>query len=292
MAEPDYKNSPKNIWRHRWWKSAACRCRFLEMNPAACKVLYLPGPGDLDRRIAIKYGFLAHNLIGLDKDIDECKKHRRNGVTMIHGDAVEILGAWKPDSLPDVVLLDTCSVVSEPFSRLISVFSGGNFYNRRMVWGFNLVHGRDAALNKWKEDMQEAFIAPTGVKFCYNPKRRLFADPELLDGRDGKLHRGLVVSILIAEHFLSSVLKIDDMSERGHLRRAINAMDIEIDDYMSDGASQRMDSVIFNWAMYIQNKSTSKLIAPKRISGYNKKVSYKIAAGLASGTIQQNRKHP
>jgi len=255
----------------------------------------MPGPGDLDRKVAIKYGFRAHNLIGVDKNIKLCRDLRKRNVTMIHGDAVEVLAAWKPESLPDVILLDTCSSVSMHFTKLFSVFRAGNFCNRKMVWGINLVHGRDSALNMWRSMLFEDL--PQFGDFVYNPKRNLSADMSLLHGGVDKngmpgtnMHRGLAAAFHIAETFISDVLKRPD-GDMVTMYKVIHSMDMEFDQYRSDNATQTMDSVIFNWSQFILNKNNlSETVSPKRIRGYNKKVSHKIAAGLATGTISQKRK--
>lgn len=287
-CQPEYKNSPKNIWRNKWWKSAAFRVKRWGMRPQDARVIYQPGPRNLDRKVALRHGFLAHNLIGVDRDKALCSDLRKQGVTMICGDAVDLIAAWKPSNLPDVILLDTCSSLSKHFSKLLSVFGAGNFYNRNMVWGINVVHGRDKYLNAFKGKYSPH------TPHCYNPRRNLFAPAEWITGEDGKLHRGLAIATLAMEQLLMTLgFEEHDESEKcvQAIRKALWGMDMELDQYQSerfndDGKITKgitMDSVMFDWSNFIFNRK-QQLISPKRIKGYPKKASYAIAAGLATAS--------
>lgn len=286
--QPDYRNSPKNIWRHRWWKSAAKRCSELKISPKMARVIYMPGPEDLDRKVARRYGFRDHNLIGVDRDSSLCRDLRKRGVTMINGDIIEVLAAWNPINLPDVILLDTCNALGVGFTQIMHLFICGNFLNKNLVFGANVICGHDQLVMNWR-DVQEPAVM--GERFAYNPKRNLTADMRKLVGiKPGEIHRGLVFAVWVGEYFLSklstSYSVINEINER-HVNKILHVMDIEFDSYTSKNAKNRMDSVIFNWSNFIFD-DTGRLIIPKRVTGHSLKASRRISAGLAISTMKKN----
>lgn len=80
----------------------------LHVKPEAALVLYLVGPDDIDRQIALKKGFQNHNLIGVDIKRSNIKTARAHGGLSIACNALDLLKSWTGSPF-DAVYLDTCS---------------------------------------------------------------------------------------------------------------------------------------------------------------------------------------
>ena len=136
--QPGYKNGQKNNWRRTVWNEIADRVE----NRRDAVVVYWPGPRDLDRPEAIRRGFRASNLIGIDTDETIVQARRAAGAIMIHGDLQSVVGSWPATRPIAVIAADLCSCLSFNVTALLGIIrwqpaaAGG-------VIALNLQRGRE-----------------------------------------------------------------------------------------------------------------------------------------------------
>jgi hypothetical protein len=157
-----YRNSTKECWRGWAWNQLAARICACKTKPRSdyrawlkgrdgqkrrhlenATVLYLPGPDDADREIAISKGFRQSNLIA----VDVCQD-RVDGVRAGKGIAVcdtldRVIRCWPDGWQIDGILADLCSGFgrTERNLALALIESPGCSHQTAMV--VNLQRGRD-----------------------------------------------------------------------------------------------------------------------------------------------------
>jgi len=129
-----YKYKEKNIWRRKAWKNVASRVS----NKRNAEVVYLSGEEDIDRRLAVSYGFKAHNLFAVDQDLDVVKKLRREGKIALCGDIFEIADSFQS---PSVIWCDLCCGLTEKVAVGIYALTLSMPFNT--VFMFNFLRGRE-----------------------------------------------------------------------------------------------------------------------------------------------------
>jgi hypothetical protein len=104
-ANKDYRNGRKNNWRRWTWNNVRER---LHPTVRDSPILYLPGPEDLDRAVALSKGIHPDNLIAVDTCLRNVKRVRAGGGLAIHADIHDVIRAWPDHVLVAAVLLDYC----------------------------------------------------------------------------------------------------------------------------------------------------------------------------------------
>lgn len=133
----DYDFNEKNIWRRQVWNDVATRFKKAKLLRKAV-VLYLPGPDDLDRPVALSKGFVAENLIGVERDIGIVRKLRKSGRLVIHGTLSQVVGSWPHSHAINCIMADYCCCpCSEMFKFIMVAISNGCMaeYGRIVVNG-------------------------------------------------------------------------------------------------------------------------------------------------------------
>lgn len=146
----DYDFGQKNHWRRSLWNSILSRT---EGSHKHLPVLYLCGPQDLDRQIATSKGVPHQNLIAVDKRKMNSDRVRSEGHPAINADIAKLLQSWPATQPISAAVLDLCGGLTNIVCDLASahfrsVFSGS-------VVAINLLRGRDAASNDWRDRVAE-----------------------------------------------------------------------------------------------------------------------------------------
>ena len=163
----DYKFGNKNQWRRRLWNQIRARCAVPTRDAI---VLYLAGKDDLDRKEAIRRGFLPKNMIAVDRDPRAIRSLRANGAIGINANFCDVMAGWNRTRDVHVVLADFCcgfdvSVVL-PLAVAIMMPSFGN-----CVIAANFLRGRDSSSN-WYREQQAPMMQELSRCAGYDPKHR------------------------------------------------------------------------------------------------------------------------
>ena len=168
-ATKDYKFGNKNNWRRQCWNEIIRR---LEKPTKSAVVLYLPGPDDLDRKIATEKGFSPENLIAVDlckKNIDRIKN---KGCIGINANLTSVIYNLPKNLAVDVVFGDFCSGItnrSDLRDLIISLFMPNT---RTSICCFNFMRGRDKFAAELRKHMEDINLKPmmyfNGGEYEYN----------------------------------------------------------------------------------------------------------------------------
>lgn len=191
-SRKDYDFDSKNRWRRMIWNLILRRTKGREKREL---VLYLAGPDDFDRAVAVGRGVPSSNLIAIDRDRANIQSVRANGHLGICGDVIDVLRAWPRSKPVCAIMLDLC----QGFQRLedlhrIMLIQQFNPALGKAIIAFNLLRGRDQESEHERMiiggmiDRQQAYqLDETCNRFH---KRYL----EILDGVDPK-NRGLIFAL-------------------------------------------------------------------------------------------------
>lgn len=140
----DYLFEDKNRWRIMVWSRIVGRLKRCGKKPQDCLVVYLAGPQDLDRAVAMRKGFLPSNLIAVEIDGARVDGLRDQSVLTIRADMFDTLMNWRHKRKPDVVYADLCSNLNpKTIDRLCSVLLTSNVPHETVVI-VNFQRGREA----------------------------------------------------------------------------------------------------------------------------------------------------
>lgn len=150
-AVMNYDFGPKRHWRRWVWNRIVER---LSVPPREAVCLYLPGSTDFDRPIALSKGFRPENLIGIEKVEEALLEMRSRGVLAARGNFEDCVFASAKNRRIDVVFGDFCSGLMRNLPRVAFVW---NLHPnmKDAVFAFNLMRGRDAASNAYRERFVE-----------------------------------------------------------------------------------------------------------------------------------------
>jgi len=98
-SDLNYNFGRKNQWRKWVWN------KFKDSFPHNRKekiILYLSGPSDIDREIAINKGFDSRNLIAVDTNHKNIENIRKSGNLAICGDLSEIIFNWNMEPISGI----------------------------------------------------------------------------------------------------------------------------------------------------------------------------------------------
>ena len=193
-AVKNYKFGQKNNWRRSVWNEVIRRTNGREQSES---VLYLAGPDDHDRQIAVEKGIPDENLVAIDRSLKNVRACRKDGASAVHGEMKDVLMAW-PDSRPVcAVLLDWCGGLGR------DAFFTGDALIRPVFWHavimVNLMRGRDHWSNGMRQMLKElpgAFTAVSASDGELDPLKNravqfmlfraaIFFDKAIWRGRDG-----------------------------------------------------------------------------------------------------------
>lgn len=154
-----YQNGTKETWRGWQWNQIAKRlCGPKPLGPAAARerlrdkvAVYLVGPNDIDRDVAVRKGFRTENLIAVDVDRERVTGTREKGGLAIAGDLTHVIAAWPINRQVDAVVADFCSGFDVGFMRFAHAICMAPFLRHGAVVSINLLRGRDA-LNQTVRD--------------------------------------------------------------------------------------------------------------------------------------------
>jgi hypothetical protein len=103
-----YKFGNKNNWRRRQWNLIRDR---ISVSPKDAVVLYLAGPEDLDREVAISKGFRDSNLIAVERNKRTAAGLRKKGILTLNCDIIDAIYSYNRDKKIDVLVADlTCGL--------------------------------------------------------------------------------------------------------------------------------------------------------------------------------------
>ena len=150
-ATRSYKNGQKNNWRRTRWNDVLRRTAGREKTELS---LYLAGPEDIDREIAVSKGVPPQNLIAIDRFKPNSDAIRERGLPAIDADVLDILWSWPRDRKVCAVLLDYCGGLQRDNVGVLDAFQRKPL--RSAVMMVNFQRGRDAWSNAIRSGMSEA----------------------------------------------------------------------------------------------------------------------------------------
>lgn len=155
-SSKDYDYGQKNNWRRAIWNEVLRRTAGREkVEP----VLYLAGPDDLDRAVAISKGVPNQNLIAIDRDVSNVLAVRDRQSPAVSGDVIDVLGSW-PDKTPAcAVFLDFCSGLEAGTWGVYDLFERKPL--RNAVVAVNFMRGRDPSLRGLRELLDQTGLCPS-----------------------------------------------------------------------------------------------------------------------------------
>jgi hypothetical protein len=213
-----YRFGAKNHWRRTVWNDVLSRTNRREKREP---VLYLAGPDDADRPVAVSKGVPALNLIAIDYNKANAEAVRKRGYPALHAQAVDVLWSW-PEHRPScAVLLDLCCGLERSTVRMLTGLCRSPFSGAVVM--VNQQRGRDPNTN-WLRAHWSPVLADLGL----NP-----------------LHRGAMCYF----SYLSRIISSGTQNEQEIERRAIAfllVMQPKFYEYQSDGGMM-FDSVV--WSM-------------------------------------------
>lgn len=134
----DYDFGQKRHWRRWVWNQIARRLQ----DRREGLVVYLPGPEDYDRPLALARGFPRRNLLGVERDVRVAARLRSKGVTVVEGDFYSSVDAVSLEHPVSVVFGDFCNGFnSRSLARITDWML--NTGTHRTVFAFNLLRGHD-----------------------------------------------------------------------------------------------------------------------------------------------------
>lgn len=137
-ATKNYDFGPKRHWRRTVWNRVKSE---LSVPASDAVVLYLPGPHDFDREIAIEKGFKDKNLIAIERDSRIVSKLRRDGKLVANCDFIDALNSLNRPV--HFVFGDFCKGVD--FSTFKGIFTASQF-NKNLentIFALNFQRGRE-----------------------------------------------------------------------------------------------------------------------------------------------------
>ncbi len=114
-------------------------------------ILYLAGPEDMDRHVAISKGVPNSNLIAIDRDERNALYVRNGRNPVILGSALHVLKAWPDTRGVCAVMLDLCSGFTQENAQLIDAVHRRPF--KGSVVMINMLRGRD----QWSNPIRRSF---------------------------------------------------------------------------------------------------------------------------------------
>lgn len=150
-ATRNYDVSKKNHWRRTIWNEVLRRTAGEEKEKL---ILYLAGPQDLDRQVAVQKGVPDQNLIAIDVVMENVSRVREEGRPALKGDVLDILWSWPEDWPVCAVLMDFCSGIEWGNGSVYDPFETKPLRNAAIM--VNFMRGRDRWSNQIRENLERA----------------------------------------------------------------------------------------------------------------------------------------
>lgn len=155
-----YKVGTKNNWRRWCWGKVDDHVEDKQLST----ILYLAGPDDLDREVALSKGFHPRCLIGVDAEDDHVRAVRRgdpyNGPGVAVGDDLSaLIAAWPEDWHIDAILADYCAGLGRSPDALLNACAASAAVDTDTLLVCNLQRGRDPYSNKLRKALYETVEA-------------------------------------------------------------------------------------------------------------------------------------
>lgn len=132
----NYKTKDKNVWRRKCWRDISNRIP----DKSSARIVYLAAEQDLDRKIAIKFGFKPWNMVAVDMRKSVVDKLRAENKIAITGRIEHVAPAFG-DAM--VVHADFCCGFTEAMQQsLFPLFKYG-LLPQGSVCLFNFQRGRE-----------------------------------------------------------------------------------------------------------------------------------------------------
>jgi hypothetical protein len=199
-----YDSGAKETWRGWQWNRIVERLigtrrlsdKEKRLELAKKTVLYLCGPDDHDRTVALRHGFRSENLIAVDICSDNIAKVRKHGGIGIVSRLEQVVDGWSGVHI-DAIVADTCSGFDNAAFDLEQSMMRSKAVSHETVVSINLKRGRDPGSNHFRDLLKVHWssngrdkIMQSGFVGCA-PDRELSAINEAWSHIDGEtLHRG------------------------------------------------------------------------------------------------------
>lgn len=144
----NYDEQAKNQWRGWQWNRIA---ELLPIPTSQALCLYLSGPDDLDRAVALKKGFQNENLIAVDLSEENVATVRAGGGIAICGDLKQVVAAWPGDLPINAVVADFCWGLGKGAAEFLWALAQAQATRGPCVASVNLQRGRDPWSNEKRE---------------------------------------------------------------------------------------------------------------------------------------------
>lgn len=151
----NYKCGPKNNWRRTIWNDILRRTDGRQEREP---ILYLAGPQDLDRAIAIKKGVPTQNMIAIDLSASNVANVRQQKAPSLRGDIFDVLESWPTSRPVCAVLLDFCCGLTTEAIDVYDVFERPPL--RHAVLMVNFMRGRDPFTNAIRAQLTDTDAWP------------------------------------------------------------------------------------------------------------------------------------
>jgi hypothetical protein len=263
-----YSSLPKFHWRNWMWNRLRERIKCHRKRKDST-ILYLVGPDDYDRQVAIDKGFTANNLIAVDINQDCVDSVRKNKGLAIQGDICDVIAYWPEDPPINIVCADfTCGLtdkVMELFNCAMILSRGIRFGQTQLC--VNLQRGRDNESN----DLRTFIRGLTPEIADFPVLANIYTDP---------LHRGKQFFAHFTECCMRSMKGI---RPKMYLLTFINQTQPIFNSYRQDRTKPFMDSVIFTFPQgYCCNFEESVRLYKEYRTDYNIPPDHNITQRIAA----------
>lgn len=162
----NYKFPKKNHWRRWQWNRITERVKIHK--PISQSIgIYLTGPDDHDRNVALSKGFKNQNLIGVDLDAHNIATVKENPhVPAISMNLCDLLRQWVTPKIDFIVGDFCCGLTKFIVIDLISTLVHNTSLSVPCIISINLMRGRDAFANPVREYYREYNIKHRGQLFA------------------------------------------------------------------------------------------------------------------------------
>jgi len=237
----EYTSRPKETWRGWQWNRIAERLAGDSKAPSAQRracsratALYLCGPEDIDRQVALGKGFRTENLVAVDLDEASILRVREGGGIGVCARLEELLVTWPADWPIDVVVADTCTGFSASAIGLFAALVASPGVSDRTVVSVNLQRGRDKDTTEWREKIGGG-LGAIGEEL---PKHR---------GHEWLMGCNCLMAAISANRLPRGISRNDVMAARVH--GLLERQEPVTQTYRNSKRSVRMDSVVFRFGL-------------------------------------------
>lgn len=143
-ASKDYGFGNKNQWNRWFWNRVD---ELLMVDKWDARVMYLAGPRDHDRTMALRHGFRPENLLAIDRDKNNVQRIKDAGGLAIDADLKLVVENWSKDPVHVFIADYCCGLTPEVADTLTLLFQKPEF--AECVCVVNMLRGRDT--NHWSE---------------------------------------------------------------------------------------------------------------------------------------------